>query len=95
MRKKKLSLEGLKVNSFITNLDTNNSKTLKGGQETQQLPVCDPNQTQNPPCEDEIPSRIQPCSGGCGTALNTCTREVGTINCNPGGNGTVGCTVVC
>ena len=63
MKKKKLSLKGLEVKSFVTNLDGNLSKTVKGGDSLDNncggsgVPGCDGNNTMH---------------GGCPSYINVC-----------------------
>ena len=102
MKKQKLSLENLRVTSFVTDLNAGIKKTIKGGVQTQELPVCNPNET-DAPCNagTGLNTCGGPCTTTCDSGLRTCTRNtdpisVGvTANCDADTNQTVGCTVVC
>ncbi|MEL7144915.1 MAG: pinensin family lanthipeptide [Bacteroidota bacterium] len=103
MKNKKLQLKDLSVSSFVTSLSHDIKETVKGGVQTQQLPQCDPNQTNADQCG---PSGFNTCGGPCTTSCNSGLRtcSAGDIiridqtagrNCDADGNATLGCTVVC
>ena len=91
MKKKKLNLENLKVQSFVTSLKEENPNTVKGG--TASVPaMCD---TDNPACANTpVCSRFAFClpgsaydacpSWGCSVVLHCITdpnASGNTINC--------------
>jgi hypothetical protein len=79
MEKKKLKLSDLKIQSFVTELGNSDSKTILGG-----------DQTDNPQCNSEVPAcqftgtpacagtRVPNCSLGIACTVIDCT-----VRCTP------------
>ncbi len=95
---KKISLESLKVTSFITTINAGKSKTIKGGEPTFNLTECDPHETDI--CESDV-EICQTDSPNCDTRLKSVVRICrGTVNSNCPRSGTdigtnLGCTMIC
>ena len=97
---KKINLENLKVISFVTTISASNSKTIKGGGLTDELPACNPNETND--CTGETytctnTDVVATCNGQSGSVERACG---GTANANCPRTGQaagtiVGCTEIC
>ena len=97
---KKIKLDNLKVTSFVTTITPAKSKTIKGGGLTDDLPVCNPNEstectvTEGHTCNSSGDTN---CTSNAGSIVRSCV-ESEVANCpRSGANaGTVvGCTLIC
>jgi hypothetical protein len=61
MKKKKLSLKGLEVRSFVTSLDSNEKATIAGG-----------GNTDNPVCHSNVPACVRTIAEVCLIVPFTC-----------------------
>lgn len=98
---KKIKLENLKVTSFVTTINPVKSKTIKGGGLTDELPVCNPQETNActasvdtdcitstdlPTCSNNGISMVRICAGTNNADCPRSGANAGTV---------VGCTQIC
>lgn len=69
MEKKKISLSALKVKSFVTDLEKDNSETIKGGGGFLSIFGCNT-------CEASCGCVSQGCQGGTSSGGETCNNTV-------------------
>ncbi len=72
MKKKKLSLQNLKVKSFVTDLESINSKTVKGGTGLPISQICAPTNAND--CDDEFTNNVSDVE--CGGSANNCDNTI-------------------
>lgn len=97
---KKIKLDNLKVTSFVTTINPAKSKTIKGGDQTVDLPVCNPNESTE--CTDTqgitcTSTGDTDCTSTAGSIIRSCVESHAADCPRSGANaGTVvGCTQIC